>query len=360
MPSLLSSLKTLSSSLLVIGLMNSAVSQAQGMPPAKVSISKATLEQVTDTTTIPGIVDFNTTSHLTSEQTGIIAAIYVDEGDIVKAGDTIAQLNTDLLKQDVKIQQAELQALQAEQGRIEKDIERSEKLLKTSFESKRALENLKFSLAANKANRQRLAFQIERLNILIKKSTIKANFDGLILEEHKQPGEWLGQADPIVTIAKTSDTVARVSIPERYVRFIEQGEQTPIEITPLGINTEGKVLSTVPVADLRTKSVPLKVQLDYQQGLIRNMSLKVVIPTSEKHAAITFPRDALIQHQGKEFVYVATPADEGMKATIIPAQITGRYGNRVAVAPGMIQQGMSIITKGNDRLRPDQPILIDQ
>ncbi|GAA3912849.1 efflux RND transporter periplasmic adaptor subunit [Litoribacillus peritrichatus] len=331
----------------------------QTPPPAKVEVVQATIEELADTTEIPGIIDFNTSSQITSEQAGIISEIYFDEGDMVKSGQLIAKLNTDLLKQDIKVKNSELEALKAEQGRIEKDMARSQKLLKTSFESKRALETLEFNLQANKANRQKLLNQIERLNILIRKSTIKAQYDGLILAKHKQPGEWLGQADPIVTLAKLDETIALVSVPERYVRYIKLGNKTAVNIAPLDLQIEGILNSTVPVADLRTKSVPVKVTIDYQSGLVRNMSLKVSIATSEPRTAVTFPRDALIQHQGKEFIYaVKTNDDNSKQAQIIPVTITGRYGAKVSVQPGLISETTQIIVKGNDRLRPDQPIII--
>lgn len=328
-------------------------------PPAKVVTTKVKLQELADTTSIPGIIDFNTSSLITSEQTGIISAVYFNEGDKVKKGDIIASLNTDLLHQDIKVKRSEIDALEAEQARIEKDLARSKKLLKTRFESKRVLENLEFSLKANLANRQRLLHQVERLNILIRKSEIKAQFDGLILAKHKHPGEWLGQADPIVTLAKLSDTMALVSVPERYVRYIQLGSTTSVIIPALDMEVKGTIDSTVPVANLRTKSVPLKVKVDYHPSFIRNMSVKVSVVTSPKRDVLTFPRDALIQQQGKEFVYTVKTNDDGtQQAQIVPVQVTGRYGETVAVQPGRLHADQPIIIKGNDRLQPDQPIAV--
>ncbi|GLQ32149.1 efflux RND transporter periplasmic adaptor subunit [Litoribrevibacter albus] len=335
--------------------------QANTPPPAKVVVTVVSSQELADTTSIPGIIDFNTSSLITSEQTGIISEIYFNEGDKVKKGQIIARLNTDLLQQDIKVKGSEIDALKAEQARIEKDIERSNKLLKTSFESKRALENLEFSLKANLANRQRLLHQVERLNILIRKSEIKAQFDGLILAKHKHPGEWLGQADPIVTLAKLSDTIALVSVPERYLRYVHLGSNTSVMIPALDMEVEGVLDSTVPVADLRTKSVPLKVKIDYQPSFIRNMSVKVSVATSDKRKALTLPRDALVQHQGKEFVYTVKTNDDGsQQAQIVPVDISGRYGEIVAIRPGLLKAGSRVVIKGNDRLRPDQPIVIQK
>jgi RND family efflux transporter MFP subunit len=333
--------------------------QANTPPPAKVVVTQVEAKELADTTSIPGIIDFNTSSLITSEQTGIISAIYFNEGDMVKKGQVIASLNTDLLHQDIKITRSEIDALKAEQARIERDIERSNKLLKTSFESKRALENLEFSLKANQANRQRLRHQIERLNILIRKSDIKAEFDGLILAKHKHPGEWLGQADPIVTLAKLNDTIARVSIPERYLRYVKLGSTTNVMIPALNMEVSGVLDSTVPVADLRTKSVPLKVKIDYQSGFIRNMSVKVSVATSDKRKVLTLPRDALVLQQGQEFVYtVETQKDGRQLAKMLPVEVSGRYGETVAIQPGALTAGSQVVIKGNDRLRPDQPVMI--
>jgi RND family efflux transporter MFP subunit len=330
-------------------------------PTASVEALPVLQESLSDTAEVPGIIDFNTSSQLTSEQTGIITAIYFNEGEMVKKGQIIATLNTDLLEQDIKVKKSEINALKADQSRIKKDIERANKLLKTSFESKRSLENLEFSLKANQANHQKLLHQLQRLKLQLAKSKIKAEFDGLILARHKQPGEWLGQADPIITLAKLSDTIAKVSIPERHIRYTQLGSTTNVTIPALDMNIEGTLLGTIPVADLRTKSIPLKISIDYQPGFIRNMSVKASIATSAKREVLTFPRDALVQHKGKEFVYtVKTNSDGSQQAKITPVSITGRYGEKVAVQPGLLTPEALVITKGNDRLRPDQAISLSQ
>ena len=65
-------------------------------------------------------------------------------------------------------------------------------------------------------------------------------------------------------------------------------------------------------------------------------------------------RDALIKHQGKDFVYTVKDG----KATILPVNIVVFSGEYVGVDNPYVVPGMPVVIDGNDRLRPDQAVEI--
>ena len=65
-------------------------------------------------------------------------------------------------------------------------------------------------------------------------------------------------------------------------------------------------------------------------------------------------RAALVKFQGSDFVYTVK---EG-KAAIMPVSVVSYLGDRVAVSDPYIVPGMSVVVEGNERLRPDQPVVI--
>jgi multidrug efflux pump subunit AcrA (membrane-fusion protein) len=65
-------------------------------------------------------------------------------------------------------------------------------------------------------------------------------------------------------------------------------------------------------------------------------------------------RAALIKFQGKDFVYTIK---EG-KAAILPVNIVAFLGDKVGVDNPYIVPGMNLVVEGNERLRPDQPVVV--
>jgi multidrug efflux pump subunit AcrA (membrane-fusion protein) len=66
------------------------------------------------------------------------------------------------------------------------------------------------------------------------------------------------------------------------------------------------------------------------------------------------PRDALVKFQGKDFVYTVK---EG-KAAILPVNIVTYLGTTIGADNPHFATGMPIVTEGNERLRPDQPVVV--
>jgi multidrug efflux pump subunit AcrA (membrane-fusion protein) len=78
------------------------------------------------------------------------------------------------------------------------------------------------------------------------------------------------------------------------------------------------------------------------------------VAASAKKKLAIIPRDALIKFQGKDFVYTVT---EG-KASILPVNIVAFLGQKVGVDNPYITPGMMVVIEGNERLRPDQAVVV--
>jgi len=84
------------------------------------------------------------------------------------------------------------------------------------------------------------------------------------------------------------------------------------------------------------------------------MSSTVYIPTSEKKELAIIPRDALVQFQGKDFVYSV----KDNKAAIMPVNIVTFFDDKVGADNPSFVPGMVVVVEGNERLRPGQPVTV--
>jgi multidrug efflux pump subunit AcrA (membrane-fusion protein) len=66
------------------------------------------------------------------------------------------------------------------------------------------------------------------------------------------------------------------------------------------------------------------------------------------------PRDALIRFQGNHYVYVVKEE----KAVRLPVHIVSYQGNWIGADTAQFTEGMEIVVDGNERLQPEQAVVI--
>ena len=186
------------------------------------------------------------------------------------------------------------------------------------------------------------------------KSVIKAPYDGVVLEKNVDSGDWVQQGRTLVRIGSAADLYVRVPVAENLLTYFKAGEKVMVRISAYDKEVVGIIEDYDPVADAQTKNVFLKVKIPAQQKVAENMSAMVYVPVSEKKQLSIIPRDALVKFQGQDFVYTVK---EG-KAAILPVNIVTYLGDKIGADNLYFTEGMVVVIEGNERLRPDQPVVV--
>jgi membrane fusion protein, multidrug efflux system len=144
----------------------------------------------------------------------------------------------------------------------------------------------------------------------------------------------------------------KVPVSEELMKFSRKGQTLEVNLVALGMSVEGVVAGVLPVADLRTKNVTIKVRLPRLEGVVENMSALVRVPTSLPRRLPLVPRASVVNFQGEHLIYTV---EEG-KALPIPVRVAAYKGALAAVEGDGVKEGMAVIVDGADRLRPEQPV----
>lgn len=323
-------------------------------PPAKVVVTQVIEQELAPTSRLVGAIDFDRISEVSGEISGLIVRQNAVEGALVRQGDPLVELNTDLIQKDMDIKQKQRAQANADLERMTRSMNRLENLLQTNSASRQAYDDARFEHQSLMKKRETVDEEIIRLQIQLEKSTVRAPFDGVVLAKLKEQGEWINPGTSVATIASTNDLVVKVAISEQLVRFQTAGDPAPVTINALNSSVEGRILGFIPVADIRSKSATLKISIPYQRQMIRNMSASVEVPSGQKQLLRLIPRDAVVNFNGQNFVYTVSDG----KAKMLPIKIVARTGANIAVAEPPVTKGMDLVIDGNDRLRPGQPVEI--
>jgi RND family efflux transporter MFP subunit len=340
--------------MLLVLLFTAVSAFAQDQPPAKVVVAKVSEKEISKTNQIVGSVDFDKRSGISSEISGLIDEQLVVEGTLVKKGDVLVRLNTDFIRKNIEIMKKQIEQADVKIQNTKKNLKRYEILFKKDAASEKVYDDLGDTYKELLMEKEIIRKNMEKLDLEIKKSTIRAPFDGLILERYKNEGEWVSPGAAICSLASVGDAFVRVAVSEELVKFIRPSDQITLKINALEKEFTGEVKNFVPVADMKSKTFQIKIAIPYFDDIIQNMSATVNVPVSDKMQLKMIKRDALVRFQEKDFVYTVK---EG-KAAILPVNIVAYEGEYIGVDNAYIVAGMPVVIDGNDRLRPDQPVEI--
>lgn len=328
----------------------------QGPPPAKVVTATATSGQVRPVNVYVGSIYFPEVSNVATEVSGLAGAVAFDEGQHVAEGQELVRLSSDLTRKQLESAQAQYKKVLADLENAELDYARMDALYQSRSVSEQEYDQARLNLKALREQARALEAEAGRLRLLLNKTVIRAPFSGVILAREVERGEWLAQGSVVGALARDDYLEAVVEIPQQGLRFVTPGQKVEVETADRRL--EGEILAVIPSGDVATRTFPVKVKVANPGGLAQGMEARVSLPSGEPGEATLVPRDAVIQSRGQFVVFAVDQGQEAAPATarMIPVEVTSYQGMEAAVRGENLTPGTVVVVKGQERLRPGQPV----
>lgn len=327
---------------------------AEGPPPANVVVSKVIQEELAESQSVIGVLYYERMSDISTEVAGLVDTVEISQGDRVKKGELLVRLNTEILDKEIALTKTRIEQTDLLIENARKNYVRLETLFDEKGVSEKSYDDALYSYQDAEMEKQVSIQTLDKLLIQKKRSMIKAPFDGIVLSKDVDSGAWVQQGKQLISLGSTKDLYVRAPVAENMLKFITLGEKVDVTITAFDKKVEGTIMNIDPVADVKTKNVFLKINIPQLPLVAQNMSATVFVASSPKRKLSMLPRAAVVKFQGKDFVYTVK---EG-KAAILPVNIVTYKGDMLGVDNPYIVEGMNVVTEGNERLRPDQPVTI--
>jgi RND family efflux transporter MFP subunit len=324
------------------------------MPPSPVRYTEAREHSVRRTIKLPGNVESRVYSTVATEVAGLVEELLVREGDVVKKEQPLARLRTTTRKLQRQARGAQRREAEARLKQAERNLERASELNEEGIISRQQYDDRFYEVDAWRGRVEQLNAEIAQIDLSLRQSTIRAPFAGTITTERTEVGEWLDTGDAVVEIHTLDELEVRVDVPEQYFRSLNPGARATVTFEALpGLETSGRITAIIPSADTEARTFPIKVRISNRQGRIGvGMLAQVSFPAGSSYRATVVPKDAVIRRGPQEFVYLMN----GDSTVSMVAVETGQgVGSWVAVE-GSVEAGQKVITRGNERLQPGQPV----
>jgi RND family efflux transporter MFP subunit len=294
--------------------------------------------------TVQGNVTSDNNIQVPAEYSGIVKSLHYKEGDFVKKGTILAEIdNTLLLRQKA-------------------EIETNLELAITSYERQKRLweqeigSEMQYLQAKNQ--KEGLENRLETLNQQISQTKITAPIDGTIDKVFIKAGENIQMSMPAFRIVQLSHLKVEAEVSEKYVADIHKGDSVLVSFS--SIDTEFvstiQAISQVIDPDTRTFTIEIKVpeNIDYIKP---NMLSRVKVFNYINPNATSIPLNIIQKNELGNFVFVVSES-EGNKIAERRSIVVKQNNTKLAEIEEGLKVGEIVITDGYQNLSNGQYIEI--
>ena len=295
-----------------------------------------------------GVVVTKHEMRLSFKMGGVVRRIHVQEGDVVKQGQRLAEI--ELTEVDAQVEQARQLAEKAQ-----RDLKRGENLYADQVISLEQLQDLRTQSAMTDAQ-----FKSARFNQGY--SVISAPRDGVVLRKLVEERELVPAGAPVLVFGESDrGFVVRAALADREIVHVKIGDKGEIRMDAFpGQSMTGTLVEVASAADERSGMFPIEVHFDSPpprlvSGLVARLRLA---PASAAPRLTYVPMAALVEGDGdRASVFVienGKPQTIARKRDVRVAFITA---DSIALESG-VTSGETVITDGALFLENGEPVEI--
>lgn len=324
-----------------------------------------------------------------TEIVGTLEARYVEPGDRVEAGQTVARLRAEeaearlaeaeaaldqLLRRSRPEAEAQLAEARARHAQAMREATRLRTLagqqLVAAERAEQAAEALSIAAAALRraelqasalspsgADTRLLEARVASARATLARSEIRSAVAGTVLRRLAEPGDVLSAGRGILELARAGDTEVIAQLDERNLDRVALGQTALISPDAFpALRIPGRITEIAPSVEVQTGTVEIRLRLDETPGVLRqDMTVSVDIDVGRRDRALSVPNEVLRVRRGEhatvhvlqDGVVVARPVKlgliglersevlEGLSSgeLLLPASNTLAPGSRARAAP---------------------------
>jgi membrane fusion protein (multidrug efflux system) len=268
-------------------------------------------------------------SKLAAPLAGVVARVFCEEGQFVKKGTVLFELDTraaDALvaKAKVGVEFAQKNFARKQQLNAADNVSR-----KLYDEAEQLLQTARKDLANAETQRDLL--------------TIKAPLDGTVAAIHVKAGEAIGLNSILADLIDLKRLDVALKIPSQEVGAIRLGQPVTLEpSSPTDQTVADQVVFISSQIDPLTDTVLVRASLPDGSGVRAGQFIRARVRVAELRDRLAVPVESVVHSDsGSTLVRV-----DGDRAKRVPIETGLRDGNQVEIAGDQLHEGMAVVTEG--------------
>lgn len=287
---------------------------------------------------------------------GKIVARQVELGQSVKAGQVLAQLDPEDLRQSQEGARAALAAALANLEMSAADHQRFKELRDQGFISSAELERRSMALKTAQAQVDQARAQAAVQRNQAAYSTLVANTAGVVVAVDADVGAVVSPGMPVVRLAVEGPRDAVFSIPEDALtpmrQLLNQAGALQVRLWGVAQPVNASLRELAASAEPVTRTYQAKADLG-QSSAALGQTAAVLVTSTPTAGVYRLPLSALVRQQDKVAVWVVDRATMTVNQRVV--QVQGADGNEALVTAGL-QPGLDVVTAGAHVLTQGQKV----
>ena len=284
---------------------------------------------------------------------GRIARVMVVEGNSVKEGQALAELDGTLLRDQERQAEAAVAQAKANLDNARVAALREEGLLSRGISSRKEVEDARTQLTVNTATLNQAEAGLATAKSQLSRSVVRAPFAGTVVKRFVAAGEQVDgtSAQPVVEVAQIETLELMGTVPAARLSEIKAGEAFSFE-TNAASNTKftARVVSILPAVDPTTNNGTVRIRMENAKRQLKlGEYLSIDLPLKQQGTRLIVPKQAVYPNEtGEPHVYKVT----GNDAQSVPVKVGVQAGDKAEILDG-VNEGDTVVVSGGYGL-PEQ------
>jgi membrane fusion protein, multidrug efflux system len=312
-------------------------SASQPEPTESVTAAVATEREYRQTTSSIGTVLALRSITLRNEVPGKVHRVALTPGQVVEA-DTV------LVALDVSVEEAELEALEAQATLAETELGRAQSLREQGVVSQTELDRAR-------AERDVARAQIARTRAIIARKTIRAPFRARVGIADVHPGQYLDEGTQLTTLQGVDDAAhVEFAVAQRVAEGLRAGQSVSVFAAGEAAPIEARIVAVDARVDPATRNATVRARTA-ANAPAPGASVRVEVPVGPPRMVVAVPASALRKGPSGDHLFVLAPDREGKtRAQLRQVQSGALLGDDVVILAGL-SGGERVAASGSFKLR---------
>lgn len=294
---------------------------------------------------VQGQVEANKNILVSGMQAGRITSIYVREGQYVKRGQLLAQIDDAIMKSSIE------------------ELKSSLDLASIMFDKQQKLWDQEIGTEVQyltaKNQKESLERKLKTLEKQLDLSKITAPISGIVDEIMPKTGEMLNPGFPAFRIVNATDLSLKANLSEVHLPFIKKGDKVMVKFPTINVETQANISSVGQSIDPNNRTFSVEAKLPNNRLFKSNMFGQISVNDQTIKDAIVVPLEVIQQTDIGQFVYIAEKDAEGKWLSKRKNISTGLSAEGSVLIEKGLAAGDKLITVGYKDLSDGQPVVFE-
>ncbi len=284
---------------------------------------------------------------------GRLSRVLVNDGDAVRAGQLLAEIENPPLRDQWRQAQAAVAQAQANLQNARLSAQREEGLLQRGIASRKEVEDARTQLAVSEAGLQQAEAAFSAARAQVARTEIQAPFAGTVVHRFAGVGDQVDgtAAQPIFEVADINDLELLGSASAASLNRIPPGKKFSIEVPDMpGMEVQAAVIAVAPAVDPASNVGTVRIRIANPKHLLKHgQYLSVAIPLEGVKSTLLVPKQALYPDENGELRVYRVKGDV---AEAVAVKVGAQTQEHAEVLEGL-NEGDTVVVEGGYGL-PEQ------